>query len=221
MTRVPRVTAVLNQKGGAGKTTLAVNLAAGLARRRRTRLLDLDPQGSALQWAAQGAGLGAGLDLDVQPCTGRAALVALGQAAHDVDELVLDCPPSAEHAATAAALRVCQVALLPVLPSPVDLWASLRLQQLIEDTQREQVRRGDTPLQAWLVVNQLEPRSALSAAMDGALAEFGLPVLASRIQRRAAFRTAALEGASVYQLGARGKAAAADIDTLINEVYER
>lgn len=212
---MPRVTAVINQKGGAGKTTLAVNLAAGLARHRPTRLLDLDPQGSALQWAGQGTGLG----LDVLACTGHAALAALGQGTDDVEELVLDCPPAADHPATVAALRACHVALLPVLPSPVDLWASLRLQQVIEDTQREQARQGGKPLQVWMVVNQMEPDSALSQAMDSALAEFGLPVLANRIRRRAAFRTAALEGASVYQLGARGRAAAAEIDKLINEVY--
>jgi chromosome partitioning protein len=55
--------------------------------------------------------------------------------------------------------------------------------------------------------------------MDAALADFGLPVLRACLRRRAAFRTAALEGVSVYQLGSRGAAAAADIEALIEEVF--
>jgi chromosome partitioning protein len=208
---LPRVTAVINQKGGAGKTTLAVNLAAGLARRRPTVLIDLDPQGSATQWARQGEDR---LPMPVRPWVDGADWSRLRQAHADRTELVLDCPPAVDSALGAAALRHCDVALVPVLPSPVDLWASLRLPEEIE-----RVRRSHPALQAWLVLNQLEPRSALSAAMDAAMAGFGLPVLQARLQRRAAFRTAALDGVSVHQLGARGAAAAAEIDALIEEVY--
>jgi chromosome partitioning protein len=132
----------------------------------------------------------------------------------DAAEIVLDCPPALDSTAAAMALQACDVALVPVLPSPVDLWASLRLPQEIAAARRQRPQ-----LRAWLVLNQIEPRSALSAAMDGAIAEFGLPVLRSRLQRRAAYRSAALEGVSVYQLGARGAAAAAEIDALIEEVY--
>jgi chromosome partitioning protein len=100
-----------------------------------------------------------------------------------------------------------------VLPSPVDLWASLRLPQEIEEA-----RRDNAALRAFLVLNQLEPRSALSAAMHEALAEFGVPVLNSTIRRRAAYRSAALEGLSVYQMGSRGAQAAAEIEAIIDEV---
>lgn len=207
-----RVTAVVNQKGGAGKTTLAVNLAAALARRRRTRLLDLDPQGSARQWAAQGGGA---LALPVLGLSGADA-ATLRRQADDVDELIVDCPPSLDHPAGLAALAACDLALVPVLPSPVDLWASLALREALEVA-----RRRRPALRAWLLVNQLEPRSALSAAMDAALAEFGIPVLNSRLHRRAAYRMAALDGVSVHGLGRRGAAAAAEIEALVDEVYAR
>ncbi|MFN3828477.1 plasmid segregation oscillating ATPase ParF [Tepidimonas ignava] len=197
---LPRRLAVLNTKGGTGKTTLAVQLAAGLARRGRTRLGDLDPQGSAAQWCATVSGWD----------------VAQGERAwqdDDVAHLVWDCPPSVEHAAAGRALQQADAVLVPVLPSPLDLWASW---QLVDVIQAERRRRPT--LRAWLVINQLEPGSALSTAMHDALREFGLPALRAVVRRRAVYRTAALQGVSVYELGPRAAAAVADIEAVIEEM---
>ena len=204
------VTAVINQKGGAGKTTLAMNLAAGLARRGETVVIDLDPQGSSRQWASLGA---EPFPATVKQIVGAWDARTLHQNYRAYRHMVLDCPPSLESHATMQALRACDVALIPVLPSPVDLWASLRLPQEIAEAKKVNSR-----LRAYLVLNQLEPKSALSAAMHEALAEFGLPVLQASIRRRAAYRGAALEGLSVYQMGRRGSEAAAEIEAIIEEV---
>lgn len=204
------ITAVINQKGGAGKTTLAMNLAAGLVRRADTVVIDLDPQGSSLQWASTG---GAPFPATVKQVNGKWDLQSLAQTFRAYRHIVLDCPPSLDSVASQQALRVCNVALIPVLPSPIDLWASLRLPQEIEEA-----RKVNANLKAYLVLNQLEPKSALSAAMHDALAEFGIPVLEAAIRRRAAYRSAALEGVSVYQMGSRGVHAAAEIEAIINEV---
>jgi chromosome partitioning protein len=204
------VTAVINQKGGAGKTTLAMNLAAGLARRADTVVIDLDPQGSSRQWASLGS---APFPATVKQIPGRWDARTLHHSYRAYGHLVLDCPPSLDGHASLQALRACDVALIPVLPSPVDLWASLRLPQEIEEARKE---NGN--LMAYLVLNQLEPKSALSAAMHEALSEFGVPVLRAAIRRRAVYRTAALEGVSVYQMGSRGAQAAAEIEAIINEV---
>ncbi len=205
-----QVTAVINQKGGAGKTTLAMNLAAGLARRAQTVVIDLDPQGSSLQWASQGS---APFPATVKQINGRWDARTLHQNYRAYRHMVLDCPPSLDSHASLQALRACDVALIPVLPSPVDLWASLRLPREIEDA-----RKDNANLRAYLVLNQLEPKSAISAAMHDALAEFGVPVLNAAMRRRAAYRGAALEGVSVYQMGSRGAQAAAEIEAIINEV---
>ena len=127
--------------------------------------------------------------------------------------MVLDCPPSLESHASIQALRACDVALIPVLPSPVDLWASMKLPEEIEEA-----RKVNPNIQAFLVLNQLEPRSALSSAMRDALIEFGMPVLDAGLRRRAAYRNAALEGLSVYQMGGRGTKAVEEMEAIIEEV---
>ena len=204
------VTAVINQKGGAGKTTLAMNLAAGLARRGKTLVLDLDPQGSSLQWASMGQ---TPFPATVENIGGEWNARTLHQNYQAYQHMVLDCPPSLESHASLQALRACDVALIPVLPSPIDLWASLKLPQEIEEA-----RKVNPNIKAYLVLNQLEPNSALSAAMHDALLEFGIPVLNAVIRRRAAYRSAALEGTSVFQLGGHGTQAVEEIEAIIREV---
>jgi chromosome partitioning protein len=204
------VTAIINQKGGVGKTTLAMNLAAGLARRHETVVMDLDPQGSSLQWASSGS---QPFPATVKQINGKWDARTLQQNYRAYRYMVLDCPPALDSHASLQALRACDVALIPVLPSPIDLWASLRLPQEIEEA-----RKVNNKLKAYLVLNQLEPKSAISAAMHAALADFGMPVLTEALRRRAAYRGSALEGLSVYQMGSRGSSAADEIEAIINEV---
>lgn len=201
--------ALIGNKGGAGKTTLSINLASGLHRRYSTLLLDADPQRSSLQW---------------RDLAERDDLVDVLNAVEDVEGMVakyrgsfsyivIDCPPLVHSEQTRQALSCCDMALIPVLPSPLDLWASVHIEEALEAA-----RKVNPGLRSLLVVNQLEPRTRLSRLMHGALAELDLPVAKAAIRRRMVYRNAMLQGRSVFDAGAAGRGAAEEIGQLIEEL---
>jgi len=205
------VIALVGNKGGAGKTTLCINLASAMHRRSATVLLDADPQRSSLQW---------------RDIAGRDDLVEVVDAVDDLGGLIdtyrhkrdcvmIDCPPSVHSVQTWQALSRCDIAVLPILPSPLDLWASVHVEQEIESA-----RSVNPDIRALLVVNQLEPWTRLSQMMHKALSEISLPVAATTIKRRVAYRHAMLEGCSVLDAGAAAGSAADDIQQLIEEVVK-
>jgi chromosome partitioning protein len=212
-----QVIAVINQKGGTGKTTLALNLAAGLARRAATAIVDADPQRSISQWVAMAG------NADTLPHATPAGDTSDGDTAATISRLaqrhgyvVVDCPPTVQGPVIAAIMASAHKVLIPVLPSPLDLWASVEMAALVG-----QAAQKNPALQACLILNQVETRNALSRVMQQAVAEFDVPLLQASIQRRAAYRSAAVEGVSVYGLGSRGLQAVADIEAIIEEVLSR
>lgn len=203
------VIALVGNKGGAGKTTLCVNLASGMQRRCSTILLDADPQLSSLQW---------------RDIASRDNLVDVVDAVDDVENMVdkyrgdydcvmIDCPPSVHSEQTRQALSCCDIAVIPVLPSPLDLWASVHVERELE-----WARSVNPGIRALLVVNQLEPRTRLSRNINDVLAEIELHVAATAIRRRIAYRNAMLQGCSVLEAGAAASGAADEINQLVDEL---
>jgi chromosome partitioning protein len=123
--------------------------------------------------------------------------------------------PTLRTAMVGDVLNNVDVLLVPIQPSPVDLWASMDITAAVRNA-----RQRNPQLKAFAVLNQLDSRNALSRLMHEALAELEFPTLRAGLARRAAYRNAAVEGTSVYGLGHRGKAAAHEVEALIEELLQ-
>ena len=209
------VIALVGNKGGAGKTTLSINLAAGLAKKASVVVVDADPQGSAIQWNVfTGASMPVPV-LEARDDKGDELSKQLVELSQQYEYVVVDCPPSVHAPQTTRVLETCDLALIPGQPSPVDLWATVHTEKAVQHA-----RESNTDLRAVLVINQLEPRTTLSRLVRDALSEIGLPVANTALHRRAIFRNSALEGKNVFEMGSRGLQAAGEIDELIHEVIK-
>jgi len=204
------IIAIVGNKGGVGKTTLSVNVATGLNNKSRTAVIDADPQRSSLQWRAFSENDAVSV-YEAEEDLGSQA----NQLIQDYEQVIIDCPPSVYAPQTHKALVVCHRAVIPVQPSPMDLWATVHILEAIE-----KARQTNTQLKPLLVINQLEPRTMLSKLVREAVSEIGIPVADAMVRRRAVFRSSALEGKSVYDVGRRGDAAIEEIENLIQEILQ-
>jgi len=127
--------------------------------------------------------------------------------------VLIDCPPSVHSQQTSDALSRSDLALIPVQPSPLDLWASVQIEAEVE-----RARESNPGLGALLVINQLEPRTRLSRVMRDALAELSLPAAENAVRRRMIYRKSVIQGKSVLDVGSQGAEAAEEIRQLADEM---
>lgn len=178
------IIALANLKGGVGKSTLAVNIAGALG--GRVAVIDADPQATATAWAEAGQ-----LPFEVieKPLTGDnvAAWIAdVADKAEAFDQVMIDLPPMLGEA-TAAALAICDLAVVPVSPSGADIRATNRAVELIRDAREA---RGDDKPQALLVPSKVDRRTAAGAEIEAVLHDYGEPVgpgISQRIAHADAF----------------------------------
>ncbi len=203
------VITVAQQKGGTGKTTLAANLAAALAPARRVALLDIDPQKSLTRWhGLRRARLQEAAALTFSDVSGwrlSAELDRLKQA-HDV--VVIDSPPQIDTDARLA-VRGADLVLVPVQPSPPDVWAAEGTLALAAAEHRA----------AQMVLNRVPPAGKLRESVAADLASRKLPLLRSAIGNRTGFATAFAEGLGVTEAAPRSTAAR-ELRALLDELLE-
>ena len=206
-----KVIAVLNQKGGSGKTTIATHLARALQLDGADVLLvDSDPQGSARDWAAV---------RDDQPVT----VVGIDRPTIDrdlknvarKDFVVIDGAPQAADLAVSA-IKAADFILIPVQPGPYDIWATADLVELV----KQRIEVTDGRLQAAFIVSRAIKGTKIGAEVAEALEGYGLPVLASRITQRVSYPGTAATGTTVLDAEPASDAAA-EVRDLAAEIMQK
>jgi len=203
------VITVAQQKGGAGKTTLAVNFAVALAERGlRVALLDTDPQGSLGRWfMARRERLGApGVEFSTSSAWGVSYEVE--KLKKQVDVVIIDTPPKVD-SDLRPALREADVILVPIGASLVDLWATEGVLDLAR-------REGKRPK---IVLNRVRKGTRLDAEVRSAAAELEGDLVEALLTHRTAFAETLGQGLGVSE-GPRKSPAAAEVAALVAEILD-
>jgi chromosome partitioning protein len=203
------VITVAQQKGGTGKTTLAANLAAALAPSSRVALLDIDPQKSLTRWhgirESREAKAPAMTFSDV---SGWRLTTQLDRLKRSHDVVLIDSPPQIDTDARLA-IRGADLVLIPVQPSPPDVWAAEGTLALAAAERRD----------ARVVLNRVPPASRLGETVKADLATRKMPLLRTAIGNRTGFATAFAVGLGVTEATPRSSAAT-ELRALLQELRE-
>jgi chromosome partitioning protein len=191
------VITVAQQKGGAGKTTLAANLAVAFAGLHRVTLLDIDPQRSLARWHRLRSGQAGLVALGFSEVSGWRVKAELDRLAQTADILIVDTPPQIDSDA-ARAIRAASLVVIPVQPSAPDLWAS-EATLAIAAAERRKVA---------ILLNRAPAKSALRTMVEADFAGRGLSLLPVVLGDRRAYAQAFAQGKGVTEAQPRSVAAA-------------
>ncbi len=206
------IISVLNQKGGVGKTTLAVNIARCLVKSGwKTIVVDSDNQGSAQKWHERSGG-----DLVDMTCLCMTTLekdIQRYVASHD--RVIIDGIPRISPL-TISAIKCSDIVLIPVQPSPYDIWATEEVVRNVQD----RINMTGGKLKAFFVVSRKIVGSNLGKDIEDQLKDLGLPVLKYGTCQRVAYATSVDKGLTVLDGEYYGSEACKEIEEITFEVEE-
>lgn len=198
-----KIITIANQKGGCGKTTVTMQLAGAFSNDNLSILVvDADPQGTATRWASSAD--------EKHPFSPHVSgLSAAGARVHKeikkymglYDYILIDCPPAVDSIAPQSALLVSDIVIIPIVPSPADLWAAVGIQELIDRT----MTTNET-LKARILMNMCQANIVLNKEILKQLNSFGIKILKNSFHLRTAYRQSAVLGTTVHHLNNAEKA---------------
>ncbi len=198
---------VHNQKGGAGKTTIAMAIAAASALSGKTTLLvDADPQGTVSAWQEARGRLGLGpvdhLMIEHHPTPNLHTWLPDVMKRTGAAVAVIDGAPRADEAISRSIVAASDRILIPVQPSLADLWAARPIIQLIQEA-----RGQGLTAKAAFVISRIKPGTILGREFAEVIRDQGLPVLKAGTVDRVAYAAALSAAQTIFEYEPSGKAA--------------
>ena len=205
---------LLNLKGGCGKTTLSIHIASTLALAgKKVLLIDADEQMSAVNWA------GSREDEPIFTVAGIPSNTLHKQVKRlqdDYDFIIIDGPPRVS-SVSKSCIVASDLVLIPVTPSPYDVWASGEVVKILED-----VRTAITDykkINAAIIINRKIKNTKIGEEVESALKEYNLPILDTIIHQRVSYAESAASGTSAIEEDP-GSVAGQEIKTLVEEILK-
>jgi chromosome partitioning protein len=211
-----KIISITNQKGGAGKSTTTMLLAGGFAKKNlRVFVADADKQRTATRWAKE-APENSPFPANVYPMGDYEATIhrEIRKVINSYDVILVDCPPALESPIPQSALQVSDLALIPMIPSPPDIWAAAGIENLVK-----RAAITNPTLQARILVNMAQDRTMLSRKVEELLEAFGIPLLRHRLIQREVYRHTAGFGLTIYGMtGDTAQVAQREVTAITKEV---
>ncbi len=202
------IISLANQKGGVGKSTLATNLAFGFSKMGKALLIDSDPQGSSLDWMNARE---SETEIHVIGFPRPNLHKEIKKIGEGYDTIIIDTPPHSSDMVRSA-ISASDLALIPVQPSPYDVWSVSETVKLIQE-----ISTYKESLKAAFIINRKIVNTSIGNAVVEALDEYELPVLKSHICQRIVFPETASFGKSVFEKSGEARM---EFQNLLNDIME-
>jgi len=212
-----KIIAVVNQKGGSGKTTVSMHLGGTLGLRGyKVQIIDGDEQNSAIAWAS--------MAMEGNPFPAKImSLAAAGRKIHqeikkfyeENEYIIVDCPPAADSPITKSVLLVADLAIVPFIPDGLNMEAAVKIRDTIEDA-----KIMNPHLRGMLLLNRVEANTKITMEVVKLLPEFNMYKAKTKLQKRTHYAETFLLGATVHILKSKAKEAIEEIERFADEVIE-